>query len=178
MRRAVALATTAATAVILAAAVPATALPRSFATDACSTQAALSAPVAVQEQAMLCLSNAARRSRGLPELATADSLTRAARRKSADVVRCDSFDHEACGRPFDYWIKQLGYRGCAVAENIAWGSGRLGNVRSIFRAWMRSAGHRENILGRYEEIGIGLRVGGLDGVRGAHVWTQDFGAPC
>jgi hypothetical protein len=36
----------------------------------------------------------------------------------------------------------------------------------------------ENILGPYEEIGIGLRVGGLEGNAGAHVWAQDFGASC
>jgi uncharacterized protein YkwD len=51
-------------------------------------------------------------------------------------------------------------------------------VRPIFRAWMRSAGHRENILGPYEEIGIGLRIGALEGNPAAHVWAQDFGAPC
>jgi uncharacterized protein YkwD len=64
-----------------------------------------------------------------------------------------------------------------LCENIAWG-GRLGGVRSIFRLWMHSPGHRENILGPYDEIGIGLRVGYLEGNGGAHVWTQDFGAPC
>ena len=43
---------------------------------------------------------------------------------------------------------------------------------------MPSTGHRENILGRYRQIGIALRVGGLEGVPGAHVWTQDFAALC
>ena len=37
-------------------------------------------------------------------------------------------------------------------------------------------GHRENILGSYGQIGIGLRVGGLDGHGDAHVWTQHFGS--
>ena len=36
-------------------------------------------------------------------------------------------------------------------------------MRSIFRSWMHSPGHRENILGPYEEIGIGLRIGRLEG---------------
>jgi uncharacterized protein YkwD len=43
---------------------------------------------------------------------------------------------------------------------------------------MHSPGHRENILGRYGQIGIGLEVGGLDGYSGAHVWTQDLGSHC
>jgi uncharacterized protein YkwD len=146
--------------------------------DGCATRAALNAPAAVQERAMLCLTTAARRHHGLPPLAGERSLIRAARHKSADILRCGTFTHQACGREFTYWIERLGYRGCASAENIAWGTGRLGSVRSIFRAWMRSPGHRENILGRYEEIGIGLRLGRLEGNGGAHVWTQDFGTPC
>ncbi len=144
----------------------------------CSSQAGLNAPSAVQERAMLCLTNRARRSRGLRELTAERSLSAAARHKSADILRCDEFSHEACGREFTYWIERSGYRSCASAENIAWGNGTLGGVRAIFRAWMRSPGHRENILGPYEEIGIGLRVGSLEGHPGAHVWTQDFGARC
>jgi uncharacterized protein YkwD len=51
-------------------------------------------------------------------------------------------------------------------------------VRSIFTSWMRSEGHRENILGSFSQVGIGLRVGGLEGYEGAHVWTQQFGSRC
>ena len=51
-------------------------------------------------------------------------------------------------------------------------------MHSIFSAWIHSPGHRENILGPYRQIGIGLRVGGLEGYGGAHVWTQEFGARC
>jgi uncharacterized protein YkwD len=145
---------------------------------ACSTHAGLDAPSGVQERAMLCLTNRARRGRGLSVLIAVRPLTRAADHKSADILRCDEFSHEACGRPFTYWMDRFGFRGCAEAENIAWGTGPLGSVRSIFRAWMQSPGHRENILGPYEQSGIGLRVGRLDGYPGAHVWTQDFGAGC
>jgi uncharacterized protein YkwD len=144
----------------------------------CSTRAGLGAPNPVQERAMLCLANRARRDRGLRELTAARPLARAADHKSADILRCDEFSHEACGRPFTYWMDHFGFRGCAEAENIAWGTGPLGSARSIFRAWMHSPGHRENILGPYEQSGIGLRVGRLDGYAGAHVWTQDFGAGC
>lgn len=146
--------------------------------SACPGQTDPTAAAGTQLRAMRCLTNFARRGRGLPVLAGAAALDRAAGRKSADILRCGEFSHEACGREFDYWIERSGYRGCSLAENIAWGGGRLGSVRAIFRAWMRSPGHRENILGPYEEIGIGLRSGRLDGHAGAHVWTQDFGSPC
>jgi uncharacterized protein YkwD len=148
------------------------------ASSACSTQAALGAPATQQEAAMLCLVNGARHARGLPELAADDALARAADHKSADILRCNEFSHEACDREFTYWIERSGYGGCSLGENIAWGGGSLGGVRSIFRLWMHSSGHRANILGPYEEIGIGLRIGRLEGSGGAHVWTQDFGAPC
>jgi uncharacterized protein YkwD len=146
--------------------------------SACPNQTDPGARPGVQARAMRCLTNFARRGRGLPALAGAAGLDRAAGHKSAAILRCDSFSHEACGREFTYWIERSGYGGCASAENIAWGNGTLGSARSIFRAWMRSSGHRENILGPYEEIGIGLRIGRLEGYSGAHVWTQDFGASC
>jgi len=125
---------------------------------------------------MLCLVNDARRARGIEPLAAVGSLNRAADHKSGDILRCDEFSHEACGREFTYWMTHFGYQGCTEGENIAWGSGGLGTPRSIFRAWMHSQGHRENILGPYEDIGIGLRTGKLEGYGGAHVWTQEFGS--
>jgi uncharacterized protein YkwD len=148
--------------------------------SACPDQADPQSPAAVQERAMLCLTNFARRGRGLPAFAATRPLNRAADRKSADILRCDSFSHEACGWPFTHWMEHFGYlHGCAsAAENIAWGTGRLGSVRLIFSAWMHSAGHRENILGPYQQIGIGLRVGNLEGNSAAHIWTEDFGARC
>jgi uncharacterized protein YkwD len=146
--------------------------------SACPHQTGPGAAAGVQVRAMRCLTNFARAGRGLPALSAAAPLDRAAGHKSADILRCQDFSHEACGREFTHWIKRSGYRGCALAENIAWGTGALGSVRSIFRAWMRSPGHRENILGPYEEIGIGLRIGRLEGNSGAQVWTQSFGARC
>lgn len=127
---------------------------------------------------MRCLVNRARANRGLEPLAAPRSLARAAARKSADILRCDEFSHEACGRDFTHWIERSGYEGCRMGENIAYGSGRFATPHSIFRMWMRSSGHRRNILGSYEDIGIGLKVGELRGNRGAHVWTQQFGSPC
>jgi uncharacterized protein YkwD len=149
--------------------------------SACSGADDASAPAAVQEQAMLCLTNFARRHDGLAELSDAGRLDRSAGLKADDILRCDSFSHEACGREFTFWMQKVGYipTPCwRAGENIAWGTGSYGTVRSIFAAWMHSSGHRENILGSYGQIGIGLRVGGLDGYGGAHVWTQQFGLRC
>jgi uncharacterized protein YkwD len=135
------------------------------------------APLAVQEKAMLCLTNAARRAAGKAPLAGLGSLDRAAARKSADIIRCDEFGREACGRDSTYWIERL--TGCRASdENIAWGTGATASPRAVFRSWMRSSASRANILGRYQRIGIGLRVGDLEGNAAAHVWTQNFGTGC
>jgi uncharacterized protein YkwD len=141
----------------------------------CAGQGNAGAPAAVQEKAMLCLVNHARVNRGLEPLAAPAVLARSAGRKSADILRCDEFSHQACGREVGYWPEQLGYGGC-VGENIAYAIGRTATPRAIFRLWMNSPGHRENILlPSYDDIGIGLKVGEIEGFSGAHVWTQQFG---
>lgn len=147
----------------------------------CPGQAGSEEPLAVQEQAMRCMTNLARARFGLRPLGGSGELDGAAAGKAGDIIECDEFSHEACGREFTYWMDRVGYldAGCwRAGENIAWGTGRLGSVRSIFSGWMHSPGHRHNILGRYERIGIGLEVGSIDGYSGAAVWVQQFGSHC
>ncbi len=131
---------------------------------------------------MACLTNYAREQRGLRPFAEVPALDRSAGRKSADILRCDSFSHTACGRDFTHWIRRSGYApgSCwSAGENIAWGSGGLGTVRSIFRSWMGSSGHRANILSAgFRDLGVGLTVGSLEGYPDAHVWTQHFAERC
>lgn len=146
------------------------------AAQACHGQNDGRASADAQERVMLCLVNHARSTHGLPPLAASKPLVKAADRKARDILRCDEFSHEACGREFTYWMTHFGYQGCSEGENIAWGSGGLGTPGSIFRAWMHSQGHRENILGDYEDTGLGLQSGKLEGYGGAHIWTQEFGS--
>ncbi len=130
---------------------------------------------------MRCMTNFARTHAGVGQLTNTRSLDRSAARKSRDIIRCNSFSHFACGRDFTYWMTRTGYLPAScwrAAENIAWGSGAYGSPGSIFRAWMNSPGHRENILSpSYSAIGVGLVTGRLEGHR-AHVWTQHFGRHC
>lgn len=150
-------------------------------TSVCANQTDLSQPAGVQERAMRCMTNFARHKSGLGDLGTAASLEHSAIRKTDDVLRCDSFSHYACGRQFDYWMQRSGYlsaRCWRAGENLAWGTGDLASVRKIFVAWLHSPEHRANLLGRYSQIGIALSVGNLEGHRGAHVWTQEFGSHC
>jgi uncharacterized protein YkwD len=141
-----------------------------------------SAPVAVQEQAMECLVNGARDSAGLSKLTDLRSLDTSADNKASDIIRCNQFSHEACGRDFLYWMRRGGFVGgrCWWAgENIAWGTSDLGSPRSIFNAWMHSPPHRANILSnQFDLFGISLRVGSLSGNSNAHVWVNHFGSHC
>jgi uncharacterized protein YkwD len=144
--------------------------------SSCPFEGAANASASAQEKAMLCLVNHVRTGRGLEPLGAPASLAEAADRKSGDILRCDEFSHEACGREFTYWIERSGYGGCSWGENIAYGSGGYATPRRIFGLWMHSPGHRRNILGSFTDIGVGLRVGELEDAGRAHVWTQEFGS--
>lgn len=113
-------------------------------------------------RAAVCLINNRRARHGLRPLRVNRRLTRAAIVHTHDMVHRRYFAH-ASGRGRDvvdrlYLSGYLGGRfAWSVGENLAWGSGSLGTPRSIVRSWMRSAGHRDNILDRrFREIGIGV----------------------
>lgn len=56
----------------------------------------------------------------------------------------------------------------AAAENIAMGQD---DVDEVIRAWMNSRGHKNNILGNYTHIGIGV----AKSKNGRLFWCVDFG---
>ena len=146
----------------------------------CPNRQAGGGAVAMKEarRSMICMVNYARRKKGLRQYRTRRKLTWSAGHKARDILRC-GFSHQACGRPFDYWIRKsryLGRGGWSTGENIAWGSGRLGNVRAIFIAWMKSKGHREAILsGTFTDVGAGVVRGRFEGTTGARIWVLHFG---
>jgi uncharacterized protein YkwD len=146
--------------------------------ESCAGQTATNLSAEEQATVMLCMTDYARAFNGLGRLTLNPQLGRAAEQKSIDIIGCAEFSHYACGRPFSFWDRRFGYlKGCwKVAENIAWGTGSDATVRAIFTAWLESPEHHENILGPYKEIGIGLRIGRVEGDEGAVVWTQDFGS--
>jgi uncharacterized protein YkwD len=149
---------------------------------ACNGEDDPNASVVVQEQAMECMINFAREEAGLPKLVDSKRLDGSADSKAGDILRCNQFSHEACGRDFLFWFRRAGYLSghCWWAgENLAWGTGSLGSVRSIVRAWLHSPSHRANMLGgEYSEFGISLREGTLSGAPDAHVWVNHFGNHC
>ena len=132
------------------------------------------------EQAVFCLLNRQRAKRDVPRLHRHKQLDVPSREHSRYMVEHRCFDHQCPGEP-DLADRIRGYlsrEGRAWGENIAWGSGDLGSPRSVVRSWMRSEGHRRNILSRqYEHIGVGVVWGSPEGGDfPAGTYTTDFGA--
>ena len=127
---------------------------------------------------MLCMTNYARTRPGLRPLTASNPLSQAAEQKSADIVGCDEFSHEACGRPFTFWDQRYGYlKGCwKAAENIAWGTGDLLDRRRDLHRLARIARaprqHPRPLQGNRHRPADRR----LEGNEGAAVWTQDFGS--
>ncbi len=171
---ALALAALALVAAASAAASPATEAPPP---DRCPGAGDASAPAAVQQSAMRCLVNAARAAHGLPPLSPSPILARSAAQKNALMLGCDQFAHDACGRPWYAVFSQAGYRGAGRGENIAWASADAASPREIMAAWLRSPGHRANILSPgWTEQAVSVRVAvGFQGQADATVWTSQFG---
>jgi len=116
------------------------------------------------------LTNNERQSRGLSTLTFDAKLSEIARLHSADMSQNDFFDHTNLRgeSPGDRATKK-GYGWGLIGENIAAGQP---TPEVVVRGWMNSPGHRQNILGKYRRIGVGV-VRKADG-QGTPVWTQMF----
>jgi uncharacterized protein YkwD len=126
---------------------------------------------AAYEAEVVKLTNAERTGKGCPALRTDERLVAAARAHSADMVRAGFFSHTGSnGTNFVAREVAAGYpKKGASAENIAWG---YRTPRDVVDAWMKSPGHRKNILNCASvAVGVGLAVK----AGGAIYWTQDFG---
>jgi uncharacterized protein YkwD len=130
--------------------------------------------------ATLCLLNEERADHGLKAFDQSSTLDRAADDYAADMVKRRFFDHVSPGggTMMDR-IKAAGWApsgSWSAGENIAWGSGSLATPASIVAGWMRSAGHRANILNDgFSQIGIGIAAGApQSGIRGGGTYVTDF----
>ena len=126
-----------------------------------------------QEQELIDLINQERQKAGLSFLKTDVRLMRTARRHSAEMASKNFFGHAGHDAPsLRDKFANAGYPMTIAAENIAAAHATPGNV---LKAWMRSPGHRANILNKsVREIGIGYCY--LRHSPYMHYWTADFGS--
>lgn len=120
------------------------------------------------ELQVIDLSNSVRLQRNLNKLDFSDKATISSRKHSQDMLEKDYFDHvnKEKENPFDR-MKREGVVYSGAAENIA-----AGQTSAIYahEAWMNSEGHRKNILGNYNYIGVGVSFGGFYNI----YYTQNF----
>lgn len=110
--------------------------------------------------------NAVRKSHGLRPLRAVPRLADAADRHAASMGRSSYFRHDLftptrvrTWTPFGTWIRWFwpgpGYGSWSVGENLAWGAPDITARRTVVN-WMRSPGHRANILNpRWRNVGLG-----------------------
>lgn len=134
------------------------------------------------EKKTLQLHNKTRAERDKPRLCIQQQLQKAARGHSADMIRKDYFSHDSQdGTTFEERVKREGYtsKGMSVyriGENLGWGSGAQSSPESIHKAWMKSDGHRKNLLNKgFKQVGIGVTAGEYKSYKDSKMYTVDFG---
>lgn len=112
------------------------------------------------EQDALAGINAERAAAGLPPLSCTPELCRIARTYSREMVDRHFFAHaDPDGATVETRADGAGIRWRSVGENIARNRGFKDPAVVAVREWMKSEGHRENILdARFRETGIGVWV--------------------
>jgi uncharacterized protein YkwD len=123
------------------------------------------------ESHLAALINRFRAAHGVRPLTVDPRLTRAARAHSRDMLRRGYFGHGAVVAR----LREFGIEAYPLGENLAWGTGRSGEARGVLRIWLRSPGHRENMLNRrFHRVGLGMPVGRFAGFRYTRMVTADF----
>uniref|UniRef100_A0AAV1TNZ3 SCP domain-containing protein n=1 Tax=Peronospora matthiolae TaxID=2874970 RepID=A0AAV1TNZ3_9STRA len=122
---------------------------------------------------MLAHVNYVRALHHLPPLCRNKKLQAAAKRHSNDMAKHDFMDHNGTdGSSVSRRITEAGYKWEAVAENVAAGQE---DVESVMQAWMKSEGHRKNILDpSYTMFGTACTYNKR--ATKEYYWTQDFGS--
>ncbi|MGD9694480.1 MAG: CAP domain-containing protein [Thermoleophilia bacterium] len=143
--------------------------------SAAPAPAALS-PAAL-ERSLLAQSNRVRTDAGLPRLRSSAVLRRPARGHSRFLLSLGRLTHDgADGSPFWTRLVAAGFpAGRSTGENLAQTSTcSAAAARTVVNAWLRSPGHRRNLLDRrFRLVGIGVAI--APGCATATV-TADYGA--
>lgn len=118
-----------------------------------ATSAQPSTPLA---RAIVDLTNAERTGAGLDTLREDDRLAQAAQIHAEQMARAGRLDHELAQAMYprlEDRVNAVGYDWQAIGENLAFGQA---SASAVVDGWMRSSGHRENILNpAFTEVGAG-----------------------
>lgn len=132
------------------------------------------------ETYFLQLVNETRTKAGVKPLAFDGELIDSSDAHSAWMDQTDTFSHTGVsGSSAGQRMTAAGYGWQGWGENIAYASGSLNEamVQKLHNMLVNSSGHYANIVnGKFEEIGIGLKEGTINGYKVVFV-TQNFGTP-
>lgn len=122
--------------------------------------------------------NEFRKDQGLRRVAWNPRLEASSLYQSTRMAELGEFDHVLSdGVVLGDRVSRFGYAYRSCAENLFWVSDGRGLARDVARTmhtgWVRSPGHRENMVGDFREVGVGVVRDGEGGLFA----TQNFGSP-
>jgi uncharacterized protein YkwD len=129
-----------------------------------------------QVDTMVCLIDYARAHVGLTRLPVSATLSRSARLKGEEILRCGVFAHSPCGDDPGAGVRGLGYSG-AFGENLYVADGPFAAPRVALDHWLNSPEHRENLLRplwRVQSVYV-VKVASFREYRDGEVWVSHFG---
>lgn len=153
-----------------ASAAPIASAPLNVSQVAASPQLAQAAPsFQALEQAVHTQINQYRKSRGLPPLTLDPRISRQAIAHSQAMASGKvPFSHNGFQQRVQAIARLIPYSG--AAENVAYNMGYQDPVKQAVQGWIKSAGHRKNIEGKYDLTGIGI----AQNAKGEFYFTQIF----
>jgi uncharacterized protein YkwD len=124
-----------------------------------------------EEQKLIDLTNAERKTAELKPLKPSAVLMEVARAHAANMAKQGKAEHVLDGKNPSERVKEAGYRYAYTGENVAWNQD---TPKEVLADWMESKPHKENILKpEYTEIGVAE----VKNKKGERYWVQVFGTP-
>lgn len=110
--------------------------------------------VPAQIDPIVIMVNDERKAKGLNPVTENKVLDSSAQKKACDMKEKNYWSHtDPSGNPFNFWIKNEGYKYTYAGENLA---KDIQTDEAVMQAWMNSESHKKNILSdKFNEIGIG-----------------------
>ncbi len=129
----------------------------------------------ITSQKVLNQTNNERIKAGLETLQYNSTLSQSAQKKAEDMFKNDYWAHNSPqGKTPWAFFDDAGYKYSVAGENLA---KDFYDTDSLVKAWMNSPTHKANIIhSKYQEIGIAVVNGTLDGIKTTLV-VQHFGTP-
>jgi hypothetical protein len=123
------------------------------------------------EQSVVDLTNAERKTASLPPLKVNAKLVATARGHSANMAKENKMEHELYGKSNADRMAAAGYKSIAGRENIGFD---FKTPKAMVDGWMKSPHHHDNILADdVTEIGVGI----VNDKEGRLYYTQVLGRP-